>query len=386
MRSARQNWKLGAMASVAVAFLLLLSRSAAAQDWSWTKETVDTSGKSTSLATDSDGNVHISYGADGEGLKYGFRPAGRASRWFTLLLGGGVNYTDIKVDQRGNAQICVTYLSLPLRFWHFDGKEWGHPYEIAPDDKMGVEWSCSIGISNDGTRSASWYRIGPDNTAHMRYAVLIDGIWQMKTLDFAEQTGKFESMVVDSQGNPNISYDAFVNGELKFAHWDGKDWVIRIVDSRGRSGSDYNLGMGNHLALDSEGNAHISYYTTNLLRYAAQEGQGWKIQDVASVKPTGSAVDFRSSVVLDKDGRPHISYEDFGTLKHAYWDGQAWRIQIIAPRGRSASRFSSMAIDPKENILYIAFQDPVDGSLQVAVGRKVAHSLPAAGTQSKPTN
>lgn len=381
MREVRKNCKRGAMVPVVLAvFLLLLYDSAAAQDWSWTKETVDTSGRSTSLVVDADGNAHISYGKDGE-LNYGFRPAGREFHWYTMKLGGGVNYTDIKVDQRGNAQICATYLSLPLRFLHFDGKNW-HTDEIAPDDKMGVEWSCAIGISPDGRRSASWYRIAPDNSAHMRYAVLKDATWQMRTLDFAEQTGKWESMAIDSQGNPNISYDCYVNGELKFARWDGKDWVIRIVDSRGRSGSDYNLGMGNHLALDPEGNAHISYYTTSLLRYASQDGQGWKIQDVAAVRPTGNSVDFRSSLVLDRDGRPHISYEDFGTLKHAYWDGQAWRIQVVAPNGRSSSRFNSMAIDRKEDILYIAFQDPADGSLQVAVGRGVTHSQTAAGDRA----
>jgi hypothetical protein len=365
----------------AVLLALLFSRPVTAQEWRWTKETVDISASATSLAVDSDGNVHISYGTDGEGLKYGFRPAGGESHWFTMKLGGGVNYTDIKVDQRGNPQICVTYLSLPLRYLHFDGKVW-HTDEIAPDDRMGVEWACSIGISPDGTVSASWYRIAPDNTAHMRYAVLKDGIWQMRTLDFEGQTGKFESMVVDPQGNPSISYDAYVNGVLKMAHWDGKDWAIHVVDSRGRSGSDYNLGMGNHLALDSEGNAHISYYTTSLLRYASQEGQAWKIQDVAQVRPTGSAKDFRSFLTLDRDERPHISYEDSGALKHAYWDGRAWLIRTIVPTGRSSSRFNSMAINRQKNILYIAFQDPMDGSLQVAVGRQVSQSETVAGDRN----
>jgi len=118
VREVRKNWKRGAMVPVVLAvLLLLLYDSAAAQDWSWTKETVDTSGRSMSLAVDADGNAHISYGKDGE-LKYGFRPAGRESHWYTMKLGSGVSYTDIKVDEQGNAQICVTYLSLPLRFLH----------------------------------------------------------------------------------------------------------------------------------------------------------------------------------------------------------------------------------------------------------------------------
>jgi hypothetical protein len=50
VREVRKNWKRGAMVPVVLAaFLLLLYDSAAAQDWSWTKETVDTSGRSRPL-------------------------------------------------------------------------------------------------------------------------------------------------------------------------------------------------------------------------------------------------------------------------------------------------------------------------------------------------
>jgi hypothetical protein len=190
-------------------------------------------------------------------------------------------------------------------------------------------------------------------------------------------------MVVDSQGNPAITYDAYIKGLLKFAHWDGKNWTIRIVDSRGAHGSDYNLGMGNHLVLDGEGNAHISYYSGSEMRYARQEGQTWRVETVDRITPTGAFADFRSSIVLDKNGLPHISYEESGVLKHAYRDGEAWRIQVVAPNGKSSSRFNSMAIDPKQNVLYLAYQDPVDGSLQVAVGREVA---PSQGATTKRNN
>jgi hypothetical protein len=366
----RMFHKLQGFATAMVVWLTLLSNSAAAQNWSWTKETIDTSGTATALAVDSGGNVHVSYNAGG--LKYGFRPAGRESHWFTMKLGGGVNYTGITTDSKNYAHICSTYLSLPLRYAHFNGKDWVIE-EIAPEDNMSVQVQCSVAISPDGTPHLSWYRIPPNDLsyAHMRYAVLKDGVWQMRTLDFDMQTGKWESMVVDSQGNPAISYDAYIKGLLKLARWDGKDWIIRVVDYRGAHGSDYNLGMGSHVMLDAAGNAHISYYTTNEIRYARQEGQNWKIETVDRIVPTGTAADFRSFIVLDKDGRPHISYEDAGVLKHAYWDRQAWRIQVIAPTGQSSSRFNSMAVDPKENILYVAYQDPVDSSLQVVVGREL---------------
>jgi hypothetical protein len=41
-----------------------------------------------------------------------------------------------------------------------------------------------------------------------------------------------------------------------------------------------------------------------------------------------------------------------------------------------------MAIDHKENVIYLAFLDPVDGSVQVAVGREASQSQ-ITGTDKK---
>src|SRR6266403_4757964 len=106
---------------------------ASAQDWAWTTEVVDKSGRSMSLASDSDGNVHMSYGSD-EGLKYGFRPAGDKSRWFTMGLGGGVAYTSLSLDSHGDPHICSTYFSVGLRYARYNNKRW-EIQTIAPEDK-----------------------------------------------------------------------------------------------------------------------------------------------------------------------------------------------------------------------------------------------------------
>jgi hypothetical protein len=370
--------------AILAGLVLLVPCSVGAQNWAWTREVVDTFGSGMSVAVDGEGNVHISYGSE-KGLTYGFRPAG-AARWFIMPLGGGVNYTNLKIDQSGNPHICATYLSLPLRYAHYDGKNWDLQ-EIAPEDRMSVQAGCAVAIGPDGIPHLSWYRIpyGTSNYAHLRYAVLKDGVWQMQTLDFDMQTGKWNWMITDSQGNPYITYDAFVKGLLKLAHWDGKGWNIRIVDSRGAHGSDYSLGMGSSLVVDNQGNAHISYYSDTELRYARQEGSAWKFQIVEKVTPTGAAADYRSSLVLDRDGLPHVSYEDSGVLKHAYWDGERWRIEVIAASGLSHSRFNSMAVDPKQNLLYLAYRDPIDGSLKVARGRKV-ESPKASPVNQKTSN
>jgi len=351
------------------------------QDWVWTRETVDTKGVAMSLAADHAGNIHISYGGD-DGLRYGYRSAGSKSQWFTMALGGGVHYTNIKTDDKNNPHMCATQLGLPLRYFHYDKNKWDIQ-EIAPEDHMSVQFQCSVAVGSDGTPHLAWYRLpGGFGNNHIRYATLKDGVWLVRTLDFDEQSGKWNWAVVDGSGNPSITYDAFIKGVLKFAHWEGKEWKIQLVDYRGAHGNDYSLGMGNSLVYDAKGNPHISYYTDTELRFASREGDAWKVETVDSVQPTGAAQDYRTSVQFDRDGVAHISYEDFGALKHAYKVGNQWHIQVIAPRGAKTSRYNSMAIDLAGNIIYIAYQDPVDGSVKVAVGHKSGGSETAADQQS----
>src|SRR2546423_15540189 len=54
--------------------LILLPELLSAQNWVWSTEVVDTSGTSTSLAADAQGNMHISFWGN-EGIKDRLRPS-----------------------------------------------------------------------------------------------------------------------------------------------------------------------------------------------------------------------------------------------------------------------------------------------------------------------
>lgn len=356
--------------ALAVLSAFLWPVAANGQQWAWTTETVDKAGKATSLAVDRAGNVHISYGRDEGGLKYGFRPAG-TSRWFTIDLGVGAAFTDLSLDANDNPHICSTFRK--IHYVHFDGLEW-HTQEVASETAT-IQFSCAVAIGPGNTPHLTWYRVvDQDGYAHTRYAVLQNGVWMLRTLDFDMQTGKWHSMVLDSDGNPHISYDAFVKGLLKYAHWDGQRWSVSVVDSRG---SQYNIGMGSAILLDAQRDLGISYFTESQLRYARQRNTRWTIQTVDTVSPWGSWVGYRTSVILDRAGFPHIAYEDRGSLKHAYWDGTRWRIQVIAPSGPEPYRFASMAVG-RDDTIYISFRDPQDGSVRMAIGRKTEKTSTAA--------
>jgi hypothetical protein len=361
-------------AGTVLLLLMLISCSASAQTWSWSSEVVDRSAKFTSLGVDHYGNVHVSYTDDSSHvLKYAFRSA-ESSRWFTLEIDRNLQNvtTHLALDSQGNPHICYPDWST-LKYATWNGQRWVIQ-EISPGGAK--EYTCSLAISPDGIPFVTWYQVRGANGSfyyHVRTAVLQDGAWLARTIDFDGEAGKWNSTVLDNQGLPFISYSIFPTGELKLAHWNGKEWQISFIDPLSSDTSKVVRGMGNSLRVDSKGKLHVSYYGEKELRYAVQEGDRWVVQKVDEVSANGGWVGYLSGLDFDRAGRPHISYDDGGALKHAYWDGKIWHVQIIASRGSDTTRYCSLAIAPDDTI-YISYRDPEDGSLKVAVGHPSAPS------------
>ena len=377
----KRNLKLFAVVCASAVALMLTPSSLPAQTWNWHVEPVDQTGKFTSIATDKDGDVHLSY-SDADNVKYAFRPVGAAAKWFTMPIDGGTAYSNLTLDAQGHPHIC--YTGGVLRYAHWDGTNWDKQ-KIATDNAP-IGFSCSIAVSPDGTPHIAWYRErnGDDTLyGHIKFAALQKGVWLIHTLDFDSQTGKWESMQIDSHGNPVLSFDAYVKGLLKYAYKDGDDWKITTVDFRGRTNKVYDVGMGNSLAIGKDGKPRISYEDGEDIKFAYPDGDTWKVETIDSWVPLGSWVGYRTWLALDSQDRPHIVYDAGGTLKHAYWDGQKWHIEILARAGFSGYRYCSIAIDSHDTI-YVSYADPVDGSLKVAVGELQDANPPAKSAAAAP--
>jgi hypothetical protein len=351
-----------------------------AQEWRWRTESITAeSAKEPSLVVDGDDSLHLSYQADDGKISYAYRGA-KQSKWYTMAIGASMGYSDvythIALDQKGNPHICYTPGIFQHAYW--DGKDW-HTERISPQTGS-IEFSCSIVIGSSGTIYVAWYQHGyPDGSTHLRYAYLKEGAWHSLTVDFAPQTGKWNDLVLDAKETPYLSYDCFVNGEIKFGSWNGKSWVSKVLDSRAMasSSSSYDKGMGNSLALSRDGSTAISYYDSNALRVAWLRDGHWTLQTVDEVNPAGGWASFRSSIVLDLQGLPHVSYEDRGTVKHAYWDGTRWRIQVLTSGGEEMYRYNTMTIG-KDGTLYVVYRDPTDQTLKLATGTATAPTQQSA--------
>jgi hypothetical protein len=369
------------------AVILILPLSVCAQGWTWKIEKIDDAGAFPSVVVDRNGGVHASYIKIGEGVKYAFR-APDSAKWFNLPIGAKAEegFTRIAMDADGNPNICFTAYE-SLGYAQYKGGEW---YQQKIAENFGViSYTCPLAIAPNGTKYLTWYQyMSRDRELflHLRYASLQSGAWLAKTIDFEGETGKWNSLVLDPQGNPHIGYSAWRRGELRYASWNGKSWSFDIVDSRGRD--DANAGppcMAVSLALAADGTPMLSYFQDQTLKFARKQGNIWKKDSVDVLSPLASAgwVALHSSLVLDSTGAPHIIYGDFGSLKQAFWDGKGWRIQMIDSGGGGQYKHSSAAISP-DGAIYVVFQDPADDSLKAAVGRLTTAQVAQGAKSDKP--
>jgi PKD repeat protein len=167
-------------------------------------------------------------------------------------------------------------------------------------------------------------------------------------------------MALDSNARPYVAYQNATpyTGDLKLAHFDGTNWIVEVVDASGETGFD------NSIRLDSQDHPYVSYYnrTTRDLRLAHYNGISWTLQVVDSVGDVGSY----TSLALDAAGRPHIAYHD-GTntsLKYARFDGTSWSITTV-DNSALVGRYASLALDAAGNP-HIAYYDVTNGNLRYA--------------------
>ena len=118
------------------------------------------------------------------------------------------------------------------------------------------------------TQTPSPTSIQPTTTPNPSPNPTLTPTWQIPNTTITQQYegGLFSSLVLDSSGNPHVSYEDSLHESLRYATYKGTSWNSELVDARtfnyfdGLVATAASVGQYSSLALDSKGYPHISYY------------------------------------------------------------------------------------------------------------------------------
>jgi hypothetical protein len=240
----------------------------------WVIQVVDAShsvGMFSSIALDKAGNPHISYFdlANGD-LKYA---EWNGSAWDIQTVdspGYAGSEGSIALDSLGHPHISYRagepgYSFLKYAYWNSSS------WVIGTVESGDVVSDTSIALDSQDSPHISYYDLSSN---HLKYVEKSGSDWIIQTVDSTGKVGAYDSLALDSNDNPHISYcdmtNGFFNYALKYAQKVGSSWETQTVDAG--SGA----GRYTSLAIDSQNNPNISYYneTGAYLKYASIESPG----------------------------------------------------------------------------------------------------------------
>jgi PKD repeat protein len=355
----------------------------------WHTETVDSSGNVgyyTSLAFDSAGNSAISYFDYAEAdLKYAHW---NGSSWVveTVDSTGQVGlYTSLAFDAAGYPGISYyDATNYRLKYAHWNGSEWvgmsdtGKPDIVDSNGNVGSYTSLAFDSSRNP--SISYYDA---TNGDLKYAHWNGSQWVKETVDSTGSVGSYTSLAFDSSGNPSISYYDATNTNLKYAHRSGSSWAVETVDSTASQEKD-EVGRYTSLAFDAIGYPGISYYDAlnKHLKFAHRNGSSWEIEIVDTTSQVGQY----TSLAFDPAGYPNISYYDATNhaLKYAHQKGSSWVMETVDDAS-SVGTHTSLAFDNEGNP-WISYYDQTNGYLKCATTAPRPTSPPYQPDNISPTD
>lgn len=186
------------------------------------------------------------------------------SIWSTQIMsqaGDVGSYASLAFDDQGGP-IFAHYeaFTRELKFTFFDTTQGVFTTETV--DTIGDAGKyASLAVSQAGRVPAISY-VNSD-TGELRFAKKDPG-WIIITVESGVLT-QYTSLAFDANGDPMIAYyNDLVGGELRFATWNGAQWVVEVVDTAGQ------VGQYVSLSASPEGIPGISYYdaTNRDLKFA----------------------------------------------------------------------------------------------------------------------
>jgi hypothetical protein len=361
-------------------------------------------GWTSSLAIDSNDNLHVTYVTDGQwdnnDLEY-MTYDDSTSSWSTPLTldSAGVVGAQSSLAIDSNENLHVTYFdwtNLNLEYMTFNGSSWSTPVTLDSTDDVGFQSSLAID-SNDNLH-VTYYDDTNANLEYMMYEAAVPpnisyspsdlnlinnsamatysptntggpiGAFSSvsgflnSTLETTGAVGDHNSMTIDANGNFHIAYYHSTSTQnLKYGTDKSGSWVYTTLDSTG------DVGMHTSIAIDSNSAVHISYYdeTNSALKYATDKSGSWVYSTLDSTGDVG----MHTSIAIDSNDAVHISYYDVTNedLKYASDQSSSWVITTLESTG-DVGKYTSIALDSNDDV-HISYNDVTNRYLKYATDK-----------------
>ncbi len=218
------------------------------------------------------------------------------------------DHVSMAIDTLGRPHLSYydsTHENLNYAYWNISSSKW---VTNTRDDVGDVGMFSSLTLSPDNRVYISYYDADHGNLK-MTYQEPFLGIWVTEIVDDGvvltedHDVGQYTSIDLDSAGNPHISYYDVTSADMKYAYWNGANWMKSAIDSAG------DVGRFSSLKIYSGDNTrHLCYYdyTNKDLEYARYSAGIWEFETVDSNGDVGISC----SMALTTSGEPAMSYYD----------------------------------------------------------------------------
>ncbi len=307
---------------------------------------------------------------DSKGI-YGFQESPDA-----VLETGVGGYTSIATDAQNRVHLSYyDWNQGKLMYASWDGVTWTiQTVDGDPSTGLDVGKFSSIAIDGNGYPHISYM---DEKYEDLRYAYMTGSGWEireLKSVDLDHRTpnfkfGGFSSLALDSDGNPFISNQDWQNANLMIASpaiggsctgsncWvcgPGGSWQCRVVDNTDST------GWYSSIAIDSEDTLMISYYDASdgdLMLATSDNGRNWSKEELYTAGDAG----LYTSIAINGSDNPGVSYytASNGLLSFIRWTGDAWENSGIIYTG-DLIPLSSLTITPYNTPFISYFNDTAD--------------------------
>jgi hypothetical protein len=341
---------------------------AIAQGAEWQIEIADAGvgGQFTSLRIDKFGNGHVAYLDDAQGiLKYAFWDH-TLNKWFATPLDRSGGFCSLALDSKQRPHISyIEYGTGKLKYAHWTGTAWLKEAVLLQAKEVSFYTSITLVGANDypSITFYEYFDASGDNNLRLRNVAWNGSYWEVRTVDSAPGSGKFNFVASDSAGNPHIAYGnvKYENASLRYASWDGHSWRTEILEGAGKPGTSM---WSVSLLMDKNDQPHIAYtdVINRLIKYATRSSGSWTTEVVDSLAKEGYPD--RNGIALDEQGNPYVSYYDAGAglLKVAHRKAGKWIVEVVDQN--FAGYTSSLQIHT--GTIYLTYEDENGRSLKFA--------------------